>query len=63
MGQQGAWRRTTAQKDGSCNEPRCQPPEKCPVAAKGWVAPTAMEAVSGATVIEVSVGGAAVTVS
>ena len=40
-----------------------EPSEKCPVAAKGCVAPTAIEAVSGATVIEVSVGGVAVTVS
>ena len=37
--------------------------EKCPVAANCCVAPTTTEAVVGATVIEVKVGAAAVTVS
>ena len=40
-----------------------EPSEKWPVAVKVCVALTAIDAVGGATVTEVSVGGAAVTVS
>jgi hypothetical protein len=40
-----------------------EPSEKWPVAVNGWVALTATDAVGGATVIDVRVGGAAVTVS
>jgi hypothetical protein len=40
-----------------------EPSEKCPVAENGCVAPIAIDAEGGATVIEVSVGGAAVIVS
>jgi hypothetical protein len=40
-----------------------EPSEKWPVAVNVCVALTAIDAVGGATVMEVSVGGAAVTVS